>query len=139
MTKVTTKYENGGSGRDGVVRVLIVDDHQVFRDALRELVAAVPRFVLVGQACSGAEAVDLAEQSSPQLVLMDVMMPNMDGIAATRAILSRHPRVVVVLISVDDPASYPGADQLGESVVCARKQDLRPAELSQVWEEALHA
>lgn len=138
MTKLTTKHEDDESRAAGAVRVLVVDDHQVFRDALRELVAAVPRFVLVGQACSGQEAVDLAEQSSPQLILMDAMMPGMDGIAATRAILSRHPRVVVVLISVDDPSSYPGADQLGESVVCARKQDLRPAELSQVWEEALH-
>lgn len=136
MAQVTTKPDDGSWAPDGPVRVLVVDDHQVFRDALRELVAAVPRFVMVGQASSGAEAVALAERLSPQLVLMDVMMPGMDGIAAAHEILSRQPRVVVVLMSVDDPASYPGADDLGASVVCARKQDLRPAELSHVWEDA---
>jgi DNA-binding NarL/FixJ family response regulator len=136
LAEVPTKPEDDSRGRDRVVRVLVVDNHRVFRDALRELVAAVPRFVLVGQARSGAEAVGLAERLSPQLVLMDVMMPGMDGIAAAHEILSRQPRVVVVLISVDDPASYPGADDLGKSVICARKQDLRPAELSHVWEEA---
>ena len=126
LAHVTSKPDDGSWGRDGVVRVLVVDDSLVFRDALREWWPPAPRFAVVGQACSGAEAVALAEQLSPQLVLMDVMMPGMDGIAAAHAILARQPRVVVVLMSVDDPASYPGADDLGNSVVCARKQAFAP-------------
>jgi CheY-like chemotaxis protein len=138
LAQVTTNPEGADRGRDESVRVLVVDDHEVFRDALRELVAAVPRFVVVGQACSGEEAVGVAERLSPQLVLMDVRMPGMDGVAAARVILSRHPRVVVVLISADDAVSYIRRDDLGQSVAWARKQDLRPEKLSDVWETLHH-
>jgi DNA-binding NarL/FixJ family response regulator len=124
-------------GDDPGVRTLAVDDHRVFREALRELIAAAPGFVLVGQACSGEESMRVVELLSPQLVLMDVVMPGMGGIAAARAILSRHPDIVVVLISVDDPSLHPGAGDLGSAVACARKQDLRPNQLRQVW-ETLH-
>lgn len=119
---------------DQAVRILAVDDHRAFREALRDLVAAVPEFVLVGQASSGEEALRAVDRLAPELVLMDVVMPGMGGIAATQEILSRRPGVVVVLISVDDPALHPAARALGDAVVCARKQDLRPAQLREVWE-----
>jgi len=125
-------------GSEARVGVLIVDDHEVFRDALQELIAAAPGFVLVGEACSGEESLRAIELLSPQLVLMDVTMPGMGGIAATRAILNRDPDIVVVLISVDDPSLHPGAGDLEGAVTCARKQDLRPNQLSQVW-ETLHS
>jgi CheY-like chemotaxis protein len=118
------------------VRVLAVDDHTHFREALRDLVAAAPGFVLVGQASSGEEALVAVERLSPNVVLMDVLMPGMGGIAAARAIVDEHPDVVVVLISVDDPALHPGASELGGSVACARKQDLRPSQLRRFWEMA---
>jgi DNA-binding NarL/FixJ family response regulator len=121
-------------GSDRGVKILAVDDHRAFREALRDLIAAAPGFVLVGQACSGEEAVRAVERLSPELVLMDVAMPGMGGIAAAREVLRRYPKVVVVLISVDDPALCPGASELGNTVVCARKQDLRPNQLKQVWE-----
>lgn len=132
-------YQDGkpvgyGPGEDMRVSILIVDDSGAFRDALREVIAAMPGFVLVGQAGSGEEAVSAVERLLPQFVLMDVVMPGMGGIAAARAILSKHPEVVVVLISVDDPALYPGANDLGGAVECKRKQDLRPNELRRVWE-----
>ena len=79
------------------------------------MIAAARGFVLVGQATSGEEAVRAVDRLSPQLVLMDVRMPGMDGIEATRAILERHPGVVVVLISVDDPTLFPGATSLGDA------------------------
>jgi DNA-binding NarL/FixJ family response regulator len=116
------------------LRILAVDDHQPFRDALRDLITAAPGCVQVGQACSGEEAVRACERLSPLLVLMDVAMPGMDGIAAARLILSRDPGTVILLISVEDPADYPGASDLGSTVACARKQDLRPSELRRVWE-----
>jgi CheY-like chemotaxis protein len=121
-------------GRD--IKTLTVDDHRSFREALRDLIAAAPGFVLVGQACSGEEAVRAVECLTPELVLMDVVMPGMGGIAAAQAIISRCPEVVVLLISVDDPALHPGALALDGAVACARKQDLRPRQLRQLWETA---
>jgi DNA-binding NarL/FixJ family response regulator len=115
------------------VATLVVDDHPTFREVLRDLVAAARGFVLVGEACSGEEAVSAVERRLPRLVLMDVMMPGIGGIAAARIILNRHPEVVILLISADDPALHPGAAALGTTVACARKQDLRPDRLSQLW------
>jgi DNA-binding NarL/FixJ family response regulator len=123
-----------GPGRERDIKTLAVDDHEAFREALRDLIAAAPGFVLVGEACSGEEAVGAFELVSPELVLMDVIMPGMGGIAAARTILSRRPGVVVVLISIDHPRLHPGASALGNAVACARKQDLRPRHLRQLWE-----
>ncbi len=116
------------------IATLAVDDHAAFREALRDLVAAARGFVLVGEARSGEEAVRAVEELSPQLVLMDVVMPGIGGIAAAHTILNRHPELVVVLISVDDPALDLGATALGRAVACARKQDLRPGSLREFWE-----
>ena len=122
------------SGSDGNIATLAVDDHGAFREALRDLVAAARGFVLVGEACSGEEAVRAVDQLSPRLVLMDVVMPGISGVAAARVILNKHPEVVVVLISVDDPALNSGTAGLGNAVACARKQDLRPDSLRRFWE-----
>jgi DNA-binding NarL/FixJ family response regulator len=116
------------------VKILAVDDHRGFRDTLRDVIAAAPGFVLVGQASSGEEALRAVDSLAPELVLMDVVMPGMGGVAATQAILNRRPEVVVVLISADDPALHVEAGALGHSVACARKQDLRPQQLKQLWE-----
>jgi DNA-binding NarL/FixJ family response regulator len=121
------------SAPDHEVRVLVVDDHKGFREALADLIAASPGFILAGMASSGQEAVDSVEDLAPELVLMDVMMPGMDGIAATRAILRSSPNVMVVLTSIDDPELYRGTNAFGNDVACARKQDLRPQRLRQLW------
>jgi DNA-binding NarL/FixJ family response regulator len=129
------KVGDGGAVRTSDVATLVVDDHATFRQALRDLVAVARGFVVVGEACSGEEAVSAVDRLSPRFVLMDVVMPGIGGIVATRMILNRHPNLVVVLISVDDPALQPGATTLGRSVACARKQDLRPDGLRRLWEK----
>lgn len=116
------------------VRTLAVDDHRQFRETLRTLVTATSGFVLVGLAGSGEEAVRAVDALSPRLVLMDIRMPDMDGIEATRRILQRHLGVVVVLISVDDPSLFSGAASLGDSVAFARKQELSPQRLRELWD-----
>jgi DNA-binding NarL/FixJ family response regulator len=120
--------------RGGDVATLTVDNHAVFREALRDLIAATRGFVLVGEACSGEEALREVDRLSPQLVIVDVLMPGMGGIAATRVLLNRHPELVVLLVSMDDPSLHIGATELGSTVALARKQDLRSTGLTKLWE-----
>jgi two-component system nitrate/nitrite response regulator NarL len=116
------------------VNVLAVDDHAGFRVALQDLVAAAPGFAMVGVATSGEEALRELSRFAPDLVLMDVVMPGMGGIAAARVIVRRYPDVAILLVSVDDPAGYLGDEQLGDGVALLRKQNLSPDELRRVWD-----
>jgi YesN/AraC family two-component response regulator len=74
------------------VRVLIADDQRVVREGLATIVAGFARSEVVGLAADGVEAVDLVDELAPDVVLMDLRMPRMDGVDATREIRSRHPR-----------------------------------------------
>ncbi|GAB4575425.1 MAG: hypothetical protein Kow0077_26880 [Anaerolineae bacterium] len=82
------------------IRVLIVDDRRSSRDGLRALLATTPEIHVVGEAGNGAEAVALAEQYQPDVILMDINMPVMDGLEATRQIKQRHPEIRVVLLTM---------------------------------------
>ena len=116
------------------IAVLVVDDQDPFRGALRDLIARAEGFTLVGEACSGEEAAQAVADLSPHLVLMDVFMPGMGGIAAAHLMLKRPDAPAVVLISVDDPAQYPQAGTLNGLVDFVRKQDLRPRRLRELWQ-----
>jgi DNA-binding NarL/FixJ family response regulator len=128
----------GPSASRSDVTILIVDDQPVFLDVLRDLIAAAPGFVLLGEACSGEDAMSAVEPLAPELVLMDVAMPGMGGIAAMRAILSRHPDLTVVLISANEPTLDQGASALPRAVAFVRKQDLHPRQLRRLWEQYQH-
>lgn len=78
------------------IRVLIVDDHKVVRQGLRLFLRVDPDIEIVGEAANGAEAVERARQLAPDVVLMDILMPVMDGIAATAAIRKEHPEIEVL-------------------------------------------
>jgi two-component system, NarL family, invasion response regulator UvrY len=81
------------------VRVLVVDDQAPFRRAARAVVAASAGFELVGEAGSGEQAVELVDELEPDLVVMDVKMAGIGGIAATRSISARHPETLTLLVS----------------------------------------
>src|SRR5919112_6631641 len=81
------------------VGVLVVDDHAELRWVICEVVATTARMVVIGQAGSGEAAIDAADRLKPELVIMDVSMPGIGGLEATRRITRRRPGVVVVLVS----------------------------------------
>jgi DNA-binding NarL/FixJ family response regulator len=96
------------------VRVLIADDQRVIREGLATIVGGFPDTEVVGLAGDGAEAVELAGAKDPDVVLMDLRMPRLDGVEATRAILERHPRTrVVVLTTYADDESVIAALSAG--------------------------
>jgi DNA-binding NarL/FixJ family response regulator len=108
VTAVATTETGAALGRadqpGDVVRLLIVDDHDLFRTGLAMLLSAQRRIDVVGQASGGHSGVRLTHELKPDVVLMDLRMPDLDGIAATRAILDRDPgtRVVALTVASED-------------------------------------
>jgi len=96
------------------IRVLIVDDHSMFREGMSSLLASLPSFELVAEASTGEDAVRLAAETSPDVVLMDIGMPKMNGIEATRALLDVCPSArVLVLTMYEEPESVFAALRAG--------------------------
>ena len=96
------------------IRVLIVDDHAVVRSGLGTFLKVYPDMVLVAEASDGSEAVQMAGLHQPQVILMDLMMPGMDGVCATREIRNKYPQVkVIALTSFSEQAMIQGALQAG--------------------------
>jgi two-component system, NarL family, invasion response regulator UvrY len=118
---------------DGAVSVLTVDDQPYFRDAARDVIGATPGFEPVGEVCSGSEALAVVDELRPQLVLVDVRMPGMDGIETTRRMKAVHPEVVVVLISIEDMANLPATANTSGAAALVRKQDFKPSLLRSLW------
>ena len=87
------------------MRILIVDDHPVTRDGLRSALASSTEVEIVGEASNGEEAVDAVERFTPDVVFMDVRMPGMGGIEATRIIRESSPHTRVILFTVDESRS----------------------------------
>jgi DNA-binding NarL/FixJ family response regulator len=83
------------------MRTVLVDDHALFRDGVASLLLAWGHEV-VGQAADGGEAIDLVDETSPDVVLMDVRMPNVSGLEATARIKERHPEVAIVMLTVSE-------------------------------------
>jgi NarL family two-component system response regulator LiaR len=81
------------------IRVILVDDHNVVRSGLATFLRAYEDLQLVGEAKNGLEAVNLSREKKPDVILMDLMMPEMDGIAATRAILADYPEIKIVAMT----------------------------------------
>lgn len=88
------------------IRILLADDHAVVRDGLRALIEKHPDMVVVAEAGDGRECVRLAEEFTPDIVMMDIAMPIMNGMEATRRVLAANPRCGVVILSMHQDESY---------------------------------
>jgi DNA-binding NarL/FixJ family response regulator len=115
------------------VTVLVVDDHAAFRAAAAAVLRRTPGFVLVGEAEDGAAALDQVLALEPQLVLMDVRMPSVDGIEATRRILAQRPRTRVILCSTYDLSERDVPASAGARVAFAAKEEFAPDTLAALW------
>jgi DNA-binding NarL/FixJ family response regulator len=96
------------------MRILIVEDHPMFRDGLQKMLETVEEFNVVGEAATGEEAVKLAEQLKPNIILMDINLPKMSGIEATKRIVPTMPDIgILVLTMYDDDSSVFAAMRAG--------------------------
>jgi CheY-like chemotaxis protein len=130
ITPLSTETHNE-DGRAGVT-VLVVDDSTAFRQAAANVVRAAEGFRVVGEAASGEEAIQAAGSLAPDLVLMDVRMPRVDGAAAARSIAAARPSTVIVLLSADS-LDEPGEVPPWANVTVLEKRDLRPRTLEALW------
>lgn len=116
------------------VRVMIVDDQAPFRAAARAVIKRVQGFDLAAEATSGEEAVELASQIRPQLVLMDINMGAMDGLEATRLITEQLPDTMVVLISTYQLDDMPPSARRCGAAAYLNKDELSPRAVKSLWE-----
>ena len=122
------------SVQGGEVRVLIVDDQELFRRAMGAVVEETDGFVVVGAAASGEESLTMSAELSPDLVLMDVNLPGIDGIEASRRLTEPPGGPVVVLLSTYDEEEF-DIDGCGAAAYVA-KAAFGPDRLSAAWTAA---
>ena len=88
------------------IRLLLVDDHEVIRTGLRMLLASQPDLTIVGEAASGLQALEAAEQCQPDVVVMDITLPDISGIETTRRLKEKHPSISVVALTIHEDEQY---------------------------------
>lgn len=118
------------------VRVLIVDDQAPFRDVAKTVVEMTDGFEVAGEAETGERSVELARELDPDLILMDVNLPGISGLEATKQILSEGKRIVVLLVSTYEAQEYePHAKEVGAAAYIP-KSEFGPERLVEAWATA---
>jgi two-component system, NarL family, invasion response regulator UvrY len=117
------------------VGIMVVDDQPQFRWVMCEMIGAMPGFEVVAECSSGEQSLEEAAALRPELVLMDVRMPGMGGVGATRKLLDAQPDTVVLLVSAQEAdCCLPGTAASSGAAAFVRKEDLRPRHLAELWE-----
>ncbi|MCR8868700.1 response regulator [Peribacillus frigoritolerans] len=86
--------------------IVIIDDHQLFREGVKRILDFESSFDVVAEGDDGSEAMDLVETHKPDVVIMDINMPNMNGVEATKMLVSRYPETKVIILSIHDDENY---------------------------------
>jgi len=121
---------------DKRVRVWVVDDQASFRMATAAALAAMADFVMAGECETGESAIELMRNASAEIVLMDIHMPGMGGIEATRRIRAAHPDLMVLLMSTYDVEDLPAAAADCGAAAYLHKEQLSPDLLTRLWRAA---
>ena len=115
------------------LRVLVVDDHRAFRLAAAAVLRRTPGFTLTGEAASAEDGLELVTTLRPDLVLLDVRLPAMDGVEASHAIARDAPGTVVFLLSTYGRTDLPAAVRDAPVAAYLHKEELTPERLRQLW------
>ncbi|MES1042583.1 response regulator transcription factor [Peribacillus simplex] len=86
--------------------IIIIDDHQLFREGVKRILDFESSFDVVAEGDDGSEAMDLVETHKPDVVIMDINMPNMNGVEATKMLVNRYPKTKVIILSIHDDENY---------------------------------
>jgi two-component system, NarL family, invasion response regulator UvrY len=127
-----------GAGRPAgarvrTVSVLTIDDHASFREAARAVVAATEGFAVVAEATTGEDGVAMARRLKPDVVLLDVVLPDIDGYEVARRLSGEQPGSVIVLVSAAEELLRGDLPTTCGAVAFVRKEDLRPTLLRDLW------
>jgi two-component system, NarL family, invasion response regulator UvrY len=126
---------NATDGTTKTVSVLIVDDQLPFRAVARTVIALTAGFEVSGEAETGEDAVAQADAQPPDLVLMDINLPGINGIEATRRIRASHPDVAVILLSTYSEADLPDDARDVGAIAYVHKEDFGPALVRELWQQ----
>lgn len=118
------------------IRVVLVDDQESFCSAARLVIGMAEGFELVSEAESGEQGIDLIAQSSADLVLMDIALPGIDGLEATRRILEREPKCKVIVLSTYEASEYQSRALAAGAIAFVSKSEFDPDVLRDVWNAA---
>ncbi|MBO8164274.1 MAG: response regulator transcription factor [Brevibacillus sp.] len=88
------------------ISIVLIDDHKLFREGIKRILEMEPDMRVVGEGADGEDAVRLAEQCSPDVILMDINMPNVNGVSATESVMEASPRSRIIILSIHDDEGY---------------------------------
>jgi DNA-binding NarL/FixJ family response regulator len=117
------------------VRVVIVDDQPPYREAAKLVFDILDDFEVVGEAVSGEEALDVVASLAPDLVVMDINLPGMNGVEATRRLLAEHPSVVALLVSTYEAEDVPADAASSGALAYVHKEHLDGDLVEELWRD----